>query len=108
MSALFLNGRQGSNASAHVGASLSATVYYGKTKNPKGVEAAKKLKVDQILLPCQEDFFFNLYGVIISFFSAFPLSESQSILCAVYSIWGNHFAPHDTRSSLEGCMEGDK
>ena len=28
-----------------------------KTKNPKGAEATKKLKVDQILLPCQEDFF---------------------------------------------------
>ena len=57
MSALFLHRRQGSNASTHVWASLSATVYYGKTKNPKGVEAAKKLKVYQILLPCQEDFF---------------------------------------------------
>ena len=59
MSALFLYVRQGSNASTHVWASLSATVYYGKykAKNPKGAEAAKKLKVDQILLPCQEDFF---------------------------------------------------
>lgn len=29
----------------------------GKLKPLGGVEAAKKLKMDQILLPCQEDFF---------------------------------------------------
>lgn len=63
----------------------------GKTENPRGVEAAKKLKMDQILLPCQEDFL-NLCGVIISFFNTFPLAESQSILWAVYSTWRDHFA----------------
>lgn len=35
---------------------MSTAVYDGKTENPRSAEAAKKLKMDQILLPCQEDF----------------------------------------------------
>lgn len=57
ISLLILYRRQASSAAPHVWANLSTIVYNGKTENPGGVEAAKKLKMDQILLPCQEDFF---------------------------------------------------
>lgn len=48
--------KQSSTASPHVWANLSTLENNGETENPAGVEVAKKLKMDQISLPCQEDF----------------------------------------------------
>lgn len=76
ISLLVLYRRQASSAAPCVGANLCTTIYNGKTETPRGVEAAKKLKMDQILLPCQEDFFKFMWSLC----GAFLLAESQSIL----------------------------
>lgn len=100
--------RQSPTASPHVWANPSTLENSGETENPAGVEVAKKLKMDQISLPCQEDFLKLMWSNNI-FFSCLSPSRIPKYFCELCTACGEITLPgQDRRPCLERYMEGDR